>query len=48
MESSEIAADLTKVLITEQGLADLRGCSPRRRAQRIIDHCAHPDFRPML
>ena len=37
-----------QVLITEQGLADLRGCSPRRRAQRIIDHCAHPDFRPML
>ena len=32
-----------QVLITEQGLADLRGCSPRRRAQRIIDHCAHPD-----
>ena len=37
-----------QVLVTEQGLADLRGLPPRRRAQRIIDHCAHPDYRPML
>ena len=36
------------VIITDQGLADLRGLSPRRRAQRIIDHCAHPDYRPAL
>ncbi len=36
------------VLVTEQGIADLRGCPPRRRAQRIIDNCAHPYFRPML
>ena len=36
------------VLITEQGLADLRGLAPRRRAQRIIDACAHPDYRAML
>jgi succinyl-CoA:acetate CoA-transferase len=36
------------VVITEQGLADLRGLAPRRRAQRIIDRCAHPDYRPML
>ena len=36
------------VLITEQGRADLRGLAPRRRAQRIIDQCAHPDYRPML
>jgi succinyl-CoA:acetate CoA-transferase len=36
------------VLVTEQGLADLRGLSPKQRARRIIDHCAHPDFRPML
>ena len=28
--------------------ADLRGLSPRQRAQVIIDNCAHPDFRPML
>ena len=36
------------VVITEQGLADLRGLSPKQRAQKIIDNCAHPDFKPML
>lgn len=36
------------VIVTEQGLADLRGLAPRQRAQRLIDRCAHPDFRPML
>ncbi len=36
------------VIVTEQGLADLRGLSPRQRAEKIIDKCAHPDFRPML
>ena len=36
------------VIVTEQGLADLRGLSPRRRAELVIDRCAHPDFRPML
>ncbi|MBU6247163.1 MAG: acetyl-CoA hydrolase/transferase family protein [Xanthomonadaceae bacterium] len=36
------------VVVTEQGLADLRGLSPRQRAHAIIEHCAHPDFRPML
>jgi succinyl-CoA:acetate CoA-transferase len=36
------------VIVTEQGLADLRGLAPRRRAQRIIDRCAHPDYRPEL
>jgi acyl-CoA hydrolase len=37
-----------QILITEQGLADLRGLSPRARARRVIDHCAHPDFRDRL
>ena len=36
------------VLITEQGLADLRGLSPSARAERIIAHCAHPDYRDAL
>jgi succinyl-CoA:acetate CoA-transferase len=36
------------VIVTEQGVADLRGLAPRRRAQRLIDHCAHPDYRPAL
>ncbi len=36
------------VIITEQGLADLRGLAPRRRSRAIIDGCAHPDYRAML
>jgi succinyl-CoA:acetate CoA-transferase len=36
------------VIVTEQGVADLRGLPPRRRAQQIIDHCAHPDYRAPL
>jgi len=38
----------THVVVTEQGLADLRGLPPRRRAQVIIDRCAHPDYRAEL
>jgi succinyl-CoA:acetate CoA-transferase len=37
-----------QVLVTEQGLADLRGLSPSQRAKVIIENCAHPDFRPAL
>lgn len=37
-----------KVIVTEQGLADLRGLSPRQRAKVIIDKCAHPDYRDRL
>ena len=33
------------VIVTEQGIADLRGLPPRRRARQIIDRCAHPDYR---
>ncbi|MRW85826.1 succinate CoA transferase [Pseudoduganella sp. FT26W] len=36
------------VLVTEWGLADLRGLAPRERAPRIIENCAHPDYRPQL
>ena len=36
------------VFVTEQGLADVRGLSPRERAKVIIENCAHPDFKPML
>src|SRR5699024_11018470 len=35
-----------QVIVTEQGLADLRGLSPKQRAKVIIERCAHPDFRP--
>ncbi len=37
-----------QVIVTEQGLADLRGLSPKQRARVIIDNCAHPDYRPAL
>ncbi len=36
------------VVVTEQGLADLRGLSPKQRARVIIDNCAHPDYKPLL
>ncbi|MCL7714914.1 acetyl-CoA hydrolase/transferase family protein [Stenotrophomonas mori] len=36
------------IIVTEQGLADLRGLPPRARARAVIDHCAHPDFRDLL
>jgi succinyl-CoA:acetate CoA-transferase len=36
------------VVVTEQGLADLRGLAPRRRARVLIDNCAHPAYRPLL
>ena len=36
------------VIVTEQGVADLRGKGPLRRAQEIIENCAHPDYRPLL
>ena len=36
------------IIVTEQGLADLRGLSPRKRALAIIENCAHPDYKPML
>jgi succinyl-CoA:acetate CoA-transferase len=37
-----------QILVTEQGLADLRGLSPNQRAKVIIENCAHPDFKPAL
>jgi acetyl-CoA hydrolase len=36
------------IVVTEQGLADVRGLSPRERARVIIDKCAHPDYKPIL
>jgi len=36
------------VIITEHGVADLRGLSPKERAGIIIENCAHPDYRPLL
>jgi len=36
------------VLVTEQGLADLRGLAPKERAKEIIDKCAHPAYKDYL
>lgn len=36
------------VVVTEQGYADLRGLSPKERAVKIIENCAHPDYRKKL
>ena len=36
------------VVVTEQGVADLRGLDPRERAEALVDNCAHPDYRPDL
>ena len=36
------------IVITEQGAADLRGKSPKERAQAIIENCVHPDYKNIL
>jgi len=37
-----------QVVVTEQGIADLRGKDPHQRARLIIEKCAHPDFKDQL
>ena len=37
-----------QVIVTEHGLADLRGLAPRQRARLIIENCADPVFKPAL
>ena len=37
-----------RILVTEQGVADLRGKSPSQRARCIIENCAHPDYKELL
>ena len=36
------------IIVTEQGVADLRGKSPAQRAETIIENCAHPDYKQLL
>jgi acetyl-CoA hydrolase len=45
LDSSEHSV---QVIITEQGIADLRGKSPAERAATIIENCAHPVYRSAL
>lgn len=35
-------------IVTEEGVADLRGLAPLERAEAIIENCAHPQYRPLL
>jgi acetyl-CoA hydrolase len=37
-----------QVIVTDQGLADLRGLGPMQRARTIIEKCAHPAYRDYL
>jgi acetyl-CoA hydrolase len=37
-----------QVVVTEQGIADLRGKDPLERAREIVKNCAHPDYREEL
>jgi succinyl-CoA:acetate CoA-transferase len=37
-----------QVIVTEQGLADLRGLSPRQRAKLIIEKCSSADYKSLL
>ncbi|MDR3348359.1 MAG: acetyl-CoA hydrolase/transferase family protein [Acidaminococcales bacterium] len=36
------------VFVTERGVADVRGLSPKERAKVIIEKTAHPDYQPLL
>ena len=37
-----------RVVVTEWGVADLRGKGPDERAKLLIENCAHPEYRNML
>ncbi|MEX0325443.1 MAG: succinate CoA transferase [Puniceicoccaceae bacterium] len=37
-----------QVVVTEQGIADLRGKDPLTRAKEIVKNCAHPDYQDEL
>lgn len=37
-----------QIVVTEYGVADLRGKAPADRARLMIEKCAHPDYRPLL
>lgn len=37
-----------KIIITETGVADLRGKSPIQRAHEIIENCVHEDYKQLL
>jgi len=36
------------IVVTEQGVADLRGKDPLQRAHLIIENCVHPDYKQQM
>lgn len=36
------------IIVTDQGIADLRGLAPLQRAQKVVENCAHPDYKGLL
>lgn len=45
VDHSEHSVD---ILITDQGIADLRGKDPVQRAEEIINHCVNPEYKELL
>jgi acetyl-CoA hydrolase len=37
-----------QIVVTEQGIADLRGKDPHERAELIVENCAHPSYKDQL
>ncbi|MDZ4743016.1 MAG: succinate CoA transferase [Verrucomicrobiota bacterium] len=37
-----------QIVITDRGIADLRGKSPHERAEEILNKCVHPEYHPIL
>lgn len=37
-----------QVVVTEHGIADLRGKAPHDRAEAMIENCVHPEYRQLL
>ncbi len=48
VSSPDIPRQDVDVVVTDQGIADLRGMSARERARAILDRCVHPSFRDRL
>ena len=36
------------MIITEQGVADLRSKSPKEKMKAVIENCVHPDYKEQL
>jgi len=45
LDHSEHSVD---ALITDQGIADLRGKDPVQRAEAVIENCVHPEYKELL